>query len=220
LRKKMAEKQVKKMDAAVMSWAKRFLLFFLLLVGIPAAGFAVYHTIQHGQEVEPITLESLTEKGAYVCHECGEAAIGYWYNVAHPKRARVYFCKRHQYYKHSEIEDALIPHRRLIFYALIGLVLVIGPLMLVKYRPRRLEIMPSSSPPSVGAPPVWFWMCVLFNTLLYPMAPVAFFIGLQGYRAYPPRSWRRIWGLITSIWSILMIVLIASLVTFYLKEAN
>lgn len=212
--------QIKQVDAGVMTWTKRFLLFVLLLLGIPAAGFVVYRTIRHGPQVAPVTLESLTEKGAGVCHECGEPAIGYWYNVAFPDRARVYFCKIHKDYRYSAIEEALIPYFRLKVYGLIGLVLAIGPFMLVKYRLRRLEIIPIDSLPSMGPPPRWFWLCVLFNTLLYPVAPVAFFIGLQGYRAYPCGSRRRRWGLIASIWSALVTVGIALLVVLIFKESG
>ena len=211
--------QVRQVDAGVMPWTKRFLLFVLLLLGIPAAGFAVYSITRYGTQVEPVTLESLTEKGPHICHECGEAAIGYWHNVALPDGAQVYFCKKHQYSNYNEIEEALIPYYRLKFYGIIGLVLVISPFMLVKYRLRRLEIIPVDSLPSMGSPPRWFWLCVLFNTLLYPVAPVAFFIGLLGYRAYPRRSRRRIWGLIASIWSALVTLVIALLVVIIVKES-
>ena len=205
-------KQIKQADLSVMTWTKRYLLVVLLILGIPAAGLAVYSMIRHGQQLKPITLEDLTEKGAGVCHECGKAAYGYWYNEAFPDRAQVYFCKRHQYSNYSEIEEALIPYYRLKTYSLIGLVLVVVPFMLIKYRLRRLEIVPIDSLPSMGAPPRWFWLCVLFNTILYPVAPVAFFVGLQGYRAYPRGSSRRRWGLIASIWSALVMISIALLV--------
>lgn len=205
-------KQTKQADLSVMTWTKRYLLVVLLILGIPAGGFAVYSMIRHGQQLKPMTLEDLTEKGAGVCHECGKAANGYWYNEAFPDRAQVYFCKRHQYSNYSEIEEALIPFYRLKIYIIIGLVLLISPFMLMKYRLKRLEIIPIDSLPSMGAPPRWFWLCVLFNTILYPVAPFAFFIGIQGYRAYPRGSSRRRWGIIACTWGALEIISIALLV--------
>jgi hypothetical protein len=201
------ENGVREVDRVVTAWAKRFLLFVLLLLGIPAAGFATYALILEDIQAKFTTQD--VERKPGVCYKCGQIADGYWYSIGHPERGTFYVCSMHKY--EDEVQIKLDPYGRLRIYGIIGLVLLISPFMLVKYRPRRLAVRPISSASAMGSPPGWFWLSMVFTTVLYPLAPVAFCIALQGRRAYQVGSPRRRWGQIALIWSGFVIVAVASL---------
>jgi hypothetical protein len=192
----VAKSTSKEVDQAITMWAKRLLLCFLLAIGIPTAAAVVIYALSHPDELASNSVSD-GETIAGKCRICGSLADEYWYKIYDPHGDKFYVCQEHKY--SNEVDRWADPYIVYKFIGMMCLVVIVGPSMLIKHRPKRPKIIPIPAA-ATGGPPSWFWLSVTIS-LFIPISPIAFYIAWRGHNAYQVGSPRRRWGKIALVWS-------------------